>query len=59
MKRKNCKITIEYVQNNPCYQNVRKVTNVYTFNDYRICNSVMNLLDCINSKWIRKEHYYE
>lgn len=58
MKRKNCKITIEYIKNDPFYPNVGKIIRVYTFNDYRICTAVTNLLDCINSKWIKKENYY-
>lgn len=58
MKRKNCKITIEYMKNDSLYPNIGTTIREYTFNDYRICNAVMILLDNINSKWIRKKNYY-
>lgn len=58
MKRKNCKITVEYTKNDPLYPDIIKVIRIYTFNDYRIAYAIMNLLDNINSKWIKKENHY-
>lgn len=53
MKRKNCKITIEYKQSD--FFGTETTYREYYFNDYRIATAVANLLDNINSKWIRKK----
>lgn len=57
-RKKNCKITIEYLENNPISGFNGKIIRIYTFNDYRIATAVSNLLDNINSKWIKKECHY-
>lgn len=55
MRRKNCKITIEYKSTD--FFGTETTHHEYHFNDYRIAVAVANLLDNINSKWIRKKYW--